>query len=316
MPALPPFSPLAVTLALSALVFLTSWSATALRRWLRFRRRRHLPAQAGAAALAFGATLAGERRAAMQTTLVAVCGALTALFTSPAPEFVQIESVDSLSAVGLCILVSACLTIVLRRWPRERKAASDVLARHSTGARLETIRLPSQRIFHDVIPGAGGSIAHVLTAASGIYAVFTLADRFDGTGAFLRDRNTLALPASRAAINLHEIRSRTAQLQHWLQAESGVASRVRTVLVVRAWQSATVGPNDMLIVTPRDAVMLKGWKDPSTALMDDELDKIQQVLEQARVPHFTHWAAYRRDATVRTLPRQEVSSGSATEANA
>ncbi|MEL6366892.1 MAG: hypothetical protein AAFQ16_02915, partial [Pseudomonadota bacterium] len=136
MPALPPFSPLAVTLALSALVFLTSWSATALRRWLRFRRRRHLPAQAGAAALAFGATLAGERRAAMQTTLVAVCGALTALFTSPAPEFVQIESVDSLSAVGLCILASACLTIVLRRWPRERKAASDVLARHSTGARL------------------------------------------------------------------------------------------------------------------------------------------------------------------------------------
>ncbi|MEM6819990.1 MAG: hypothetical protein AAF578_14500 [Pseudomonadota bacterium] len=316
MPVLPPFSPLAVTLALSALVFLTSWSASSLRRWLRFRRRRHLPAQAGAAALAFGATLAGERRAAMQTTIVAICGTITALFSTPAPEFSDIASIDSLSAVGLCVLVAACLTIVLRRWPREGKAASDVVARHAIGARLETIRLPSQRIFHDVIPGSGGSISHVLTAASGIYAIFTLAERFDGAGAFLRDRNTLALPASRAAINLHEIRSRTAQLQHWLQAQSGVACRVRSVVVMQGWQSNTVGPNDMLVVTPQDAVMLKGWKDASTALMDDELDKIQAVVEQAPVPRFTQWSAYRRDATVRTLPRQEVSSGSATEANA
>lgn len=313
---LPNFSPLAIALASSAAVLLIGWSAAAVVRWYRFRRRRHLPAQAGASALALCSTLAGQRRAALGALACAICSALTALFATQPADFSNWRTVDSLSALGLIGLAALSLTIIVRRLPREQKAGNDVLVRHRTAVRLESIGLPRQRLFHDVVPSSGGNIPHVLTATSGVYAIYSIPDRFGASGAMLRDRNLLVLPIARATVDLKTIRSRTAQLQHWIEAETGHTSRVKTVLVLNGWAPQSQGPGDILVVAPPDVVMLKGWRDASAALMDEQLTDIQKLLEKAHAPHFRSWSGYRAHALARTRKRYVKSSGSATAANA
>ncbi|MEL7310891.1 MAG: hypothetical protein AAFN07_05230 [Pseudomonadota bacterium] len=313
---IPPETAPAVALALSALVFVLAWLGATLACWRSDRQRRHLPAQAGASASAFARLLAGQRRAALLALTVAVTAGVTAIVAVGLPMLDRVLDIQSAALIGLVAVSALSLTVVVRRWPREGKAMNDALTRKSVGARLDSMCLHGQRLFHDVIPGNGGSIPHVLTTTSGIYAIYTIAHRFNATGAILQDRDTAVLPASNAVVDLRAVRSRSAQLQHWLKKTDGVQCRVRSVVTLDKWPADNATPADILIVNPSDVVMLQGWRDSREALMDDELGRIRATLSAAAAPRFRSWAGYRKDALVKRTTRQAVSRGSAAAANA
>ncbi|MEO0364219.1 MAG: hypothetical protein AAF265_01880 [Pseudomonadota bacterium] len=313
---IPPETAPAVALALSALVFAIAWLGTAVACWRSDRQRRHLPAQAGASASALARVLAGQRRAAILSLTVALTAGSTALIAVGAPTLQAELDMKGLAVIGLIAMSALCLTVAVRRWPRESKAMNDALSRKQVGARLESMCLNGQRLFHDVIPGKGGSIPHVLTTTSGVYAIYTVPHRFNGTDASVQDRDTLLFSTSNAIVDLRAVRSRSAQLQHWIGQMDGVKCRIRSVVAVNRWPADNSTPADILIVNPADVVMLQGWRDSREALMDDELGKIRTTLSAAVSPRFQTWATYRKDALVRRTKRQAASSGSATAANA
>jgi len=145
------------------------------------------------------------------------------------------------------------------------------------GHQLQQISTGANRVFHDVETSAG-VVDHVLVGQTGIYAVNVVARRGARNGSAVLDGNELSFSNSDKALQIIDVTAATARLEKEICQLLGHKIRVRSVVAVPGWEIAEQASEQHLLVNERMIAMLRGWKDQSDYLMNEDVDLLQQEL--------------------------------------
>jgi len=163
-------------------------------------------------------------------------------------------------------------TILTRRQVRFVRDANVAI-----GHQLQQISTGANRVFHDVITSAG-VVDHVLVGQSGIYAVNVVARRGGKNGCAMLDRSSLSFSTGKEQTPLVKIAAGTARLEKEICRLLGHKVRVRSVIAAPGWEIGVQTNENHLLVNERNISMLRGWKDQSDYLMNEDVDALQKEL--------------------------------------
>jgi NADH:ubiquinone oxidoreductase subunit 3 (subunit A) len=152
-------------------------------------------------------------------------------------------------------------------------------ANMAVGHSLQRISSKGYAIFHEVRAG-NHIIDNVVVGAKGAYAVnvFVL-DKARGKDATARfNDSSLIFGNAKTTQPVSVSVNRVGSLGKELSKVVGHSIRVRSVIAVPGWNVASTGTDRHLLVNEKTVVMLTGWTDPETYLMDEDVDKIQEYL--------------------------------------
>lgn len=162
-----------------------------------------------------------------------------------------------------------------------------ILARHNVkfvrdanvaiGHQLQQISVGANRVFHDVETSAG-VVDHVLVGQTGIYAVNVVARRAAKAGHAVLDGVEISFSGSGKSIPIVDVSASTARLEKEICQLLGHKIRVRSVIAVPGWDIGEQSSERHLLVNERTIAMLRGWKDQSDYLMNEDVDILQQEL--------------------------------------
>lgn len=163
-------------------------------------------------------------------------------------------------------------TILTRRQVRFVRDANVAV-----GHQLQQISTGANRVFHDVVTTAG-VVDHVLVGQTGIYAVNVVARRAGKNGSAILRGNNLSFSNRQEQTPLVEITASTARLEKEICHLLGHKIRVRSVIAVPGWDIGEQANENHLLVNERTIAMLRGWKDQSDYLMNEDVDELQRDL--------------------------------------
>lgn len=163
-------------------------------------------------------------------------------------------------------------TILTRRQVRFVRDANVAV-----GHQLQQISTGANRVFHDVVTTAG-VVDHVLVGQTGIYAVNVVARRAGKNGSAILKGNYLSFSNRQEQTPLVEITASTARLEKEICHLLGHKIRVRSVIAVPGWDIGEQANENHLLVNERTIAMLRGWKDQSDYLMNEDVDELQRDL--------------------------------------
>lgn len=147
----------------------------------------------------------------------------------------------------------------------------------AVGHQLRQIAPGTSRVYHEV-PTSAGIVDHVVVGTSGIYAVNVVARRPSSNGAVELAENGLCFSPSGHTASIVELAAKSNRLGRELSKALGHKIRVRSVLAVPGWQIAKQTDENHLLVNERTLGMIKGWRDSSDNLMNDDVAAIQADL--------------------------------------
>ena len=124
----------------------------------------------------------------------------------------------------------------------------------------------------------GVIVDHVVVGTSGIYAVNVVARRPSSNGAVELAENGLCFSPSGYTASIVELAAKSNRLGRELSKTLGHKIRVRSVLAVPGWQIEKQTDENHLLVNERTLGMIKGWRDSSDNLMNDDVAVIQADL--------------------------------------
>ena len=142
------------------------------------------------------------------------------------------------------------------------------------GHQLQQISTGANRVFHDVVTTAG----IVLVGQTGIYAVNVVARRAGKNGSAILKGNNLSFSTTQEQTPLVEITASAARLEKEISRLLGHKIRVRSVIAVPGWDIGEQMSENHLLVNERTIAMLRGWKDQSDYLMNEDVDALQKEL--------------------------------------
>lgn len=145
------------------------------------------------------------------------------------------------------------------------------------GHQLQQISTGANRVFHDVETSAG-VVDHVLVGQTGIYAVNVVARRGAKNGSAVLEQNELSFSNNDTAMPITAIAASAARLEKEICQLLGHKIRVRSVIAVPGWEIGEQASEKHLLVNERMIAMLRGWKDQSDYLMNDDVELLQQEL--------------------------------------
>jgi len=163
-------------------------------------------------------------------------------------------------------------TILARRQIRFMRDANVAI-----GHQLQQISTGANRVFHDVTTGAG-MVDHVLVGQTGIYAVIVVARRGGKTGSAMLENNELSFSNSDDTLCIVDTTASVARLEKEICRLLGHKIRVRSVIAVPGWDIGEQASERHLLVNERTIAMLRGWKDQSDYLMNEDVDILQNEL--------------------------------------
>ena len=147
----------------------------------------------------------------------------------------------------------------------------------AVGHQLQQISTGANRVFHDVVTTAG-VVDHVLVGQTGIYAVNVVAQRSGKNGNAILDGPTLSFSNNDTTTPVVDITASTARLEKEICQLLGHKIRVRSVIAVPGWAIGEQASERHLLVNERTIAMLRGWKDQSDYLMNEDVDLLQKEL--------------------------------------
>jgi hypothetical protein len=163
-------------------------------------------------------------------------------------------------------------TVVAHRNVRFMRDASVAV-----GHQLQKISTGANRVFHDVKTTAG-IVDHVLVGRSGVYAVNVVARRGRKDGNAVLKDSYLSFSGSDERTPIVDITASTARLEKEVCHLLGHKVRVRSVIAVPGWHIGEQASQNHLLVNERTIPMLRGWRDRSDYLMDDDVEALQEEL--------------------------------------
>jgi len=147
----------------------------------------------------------------------------------------------------------------------------------AVGHQLQQISTGANRVFHDVATSAG-VVDHVLVGQSGIYAVNVVARRGGKNGNTVLKDSSLSFSNTEDTTPAVEITASAARLEKEICQLLGHKIRVRSVIAVPGWDIGEQASERHLLVNERTIAMLRGWKDQSDYLMNEDVDTLQKEL--------------------------------------
>jgi hypothetical protein len=145
------------------------------------------------------------------------------------------------------------------------------------GHQLQRIASTHGRVYHDV-PTSAGIVDHVLVGQGGVYAINVIAKRHLKKGSVQLRDNELGFSNSQKILSIVNIIAPTKRLEKEFRKLTGKNVQVRSVIAVPGWDISDQTGNDHLLVNERTLPMIRGWKDQSDYLMDEDADALQQDL--------------------------------------
>jgi hypothetical protein len=147
----------------------------------------------------------------------------------------------------------------------------------AVGHQLQQISTGANRVFHDVRTSAG-IVDHVLVGQTGVYAINVVARRGGRKGsAGLRD-NHVRFSGSDERIPIVDVTSSAVRLEKEISQLLGHKIRVRSVIALPGWHIGAQTSEQHLLVNERTIPMLRGWRDQSDYLMNEDVEALQQEL--------------------------------------
>lgn len=162
---------------------------------------------------------------------------------------------------------------VITRW--QIKFLRD--ANIAIGHQLQQISNGLSRVYHDVETSAG-VVDHLVVGQAGIYAVNVVAKRARKGGSVQLQENALLFSGSKVEHSIVDIAARTARLEKEFHQLLGHKAKVRSVIAAPGWDIGEQTNDQHLLVNERNIAMLRGWKDNSDHLMNDDVDTLQKTL--------------------------------------
>ena len=175
---------------------------------------------------------------------------------------------------GAAALAVYRLTRTISSW-REIRFLRD--ANIAVGHSLQRIASNHGRVFHDVWTSAG-VVDHVMVGASGVYAINVVARRGSGKGNVKLLGDELHFSRRHAAASVVDIATKTTRLEHEFRELLRNAVRVRSVIAVPGWQVEAQNGDGCLVVNERTLPMLRGWKNETDYLMEEDVEALLDYL--------------------------------------
>lgn len=188
------------------------------------------------------------------------------------PDWQLYLFLSALAAAALFVAYRLGMTLFTWRQLRFLRDANIAI-----GHQLQWISSGHGRVFHDV-PVPSGMVDHVLVGPSGIYAVSVVARRPSASGQSRISNDEVQFRPSRKACDVAEIGTAVAELAHELSKRVGHNLRVRSVIAVPGWDISAQTGGEHLLVNERNLPMMRGWKDQTEYLMNEDVDEIQRWL--------------------------------------
>jgi len=163
-------------------------------------------------------------------------------------------------------------TIIARRQVRFLQDANIAI-----GHRLHQISSGLTQVFHDVRTSAG-VIDHVVIGRTGLYAVNVVAKRArDGHSVHLQG-NALQFSSSKTELSIVDFAANATRLEKEFQKLLAHNVRVRSVIAAPGWEIGDQTNEHHLLVNERNIGMLRGWKDSTDHLMDEDVDRLKNEM--------------------------------------
>lgn len=147
----------------------------------------------------------------------------------------------------------------------------------AVGHQLQNIATGANRVFHDIETSAG-IVDHVLVGQTGIYAVNVVARRRGNKGNAVLNGGDLTFTNSNKTTAVVDVTASAARLEKEICKLLGHKIRVRSVIAVPGWDIGEQASENHLLVNERTIVILRGWKDQSDYLMNEDVDALQKEL--------------------------------------
>jgi hypothetical protein len=182
-----------------------------------------------------------------------------------------------ISVLGVVALYAAgrFVTIWLARRRTEFVRDATIAAGHG----LQKLTANSNRVFHDVCCGAA-VIDNVIVGLHGVYAVHVVARRAGKNNRVSLEGDILSFAPGNHTLSLAEFGQRTKQLAREFRKVLNKEVHVRCVVAVPGWEIESQASENHLIVNERNLAMLRGWKDQNDYLMNEEVEKLQELLTE------------------------------------
>ena len=182
-----------------------------------------------------------------------------------------------ISVLGVVALYAAgrFVAILLARRRTEFVRDATIAAGHG----LQKLTANSNRVFHDVPCGAG-LIDNVIVGLHGVYAVHVVARRARKNNRVRLEGDILSFASGKHSRSLEEFGQRTKQLAQEFRKILKHEVHVRCVVAVPGWEIESQASENYLIVNERNLAMLRGWKDQNDYLMNEEVQKLQELLTE------------------------------------
>jgi hypothetical protein len=184
----------------------------------------------------------------------------------------------ALSAVLVVISLLIPFQIIKLKRARSRLAFRRS-ANIAVGHALQRIASRGYNVYHDVRVGSH-VIDNVVIGAKGAYAVnvFVLGNHRAKNGTARLDESNLVFGKARTSAPVGVSVNRVGGLSKELSKVIGHPIRVRSVIAIPGWNVASTDSDKHLLVNEKNVVMLTGWTDPDTYLMDDDVTQIHDYL--------------------------------------
>lgn len=223
----------------------------------------------------------GQLRSLLLTPLLVfiIAAGTLILAEPPVPDAFTVTwrqvAVLAVTLAGAAALVVRALLITLER----RRLGLRIAAAKAIAQALVRITGNRNRIFNDVRTGFG-VIDHVIAGLHGIYAimVYTRPARRNATVTVSGD--TLDFGDERRNVSLAYARKLADRFSRECGKLLGNPPHVRLVVAVPGWEVTAQGAQDLLVANERNIGMLAGWRDQRDYLMNEDVDRLQQHLDE------------------------------------
>jgi hypothetical protein len=147
----------------------------------------------------------------------------------------------------------------------------------AVGHQLQQISTGANRVFHDVKTSAG-VVDHVLVGQTGVYAINVVPRRTTRNGSAGLKNNHLLFSNGVKPVPIVDITASALRLEKEISRLLGHKIRVRSVIAVPGWNIGNQTSEEHLLVNERTIPMLRGWRDQSDYLMNEDVDALQKEL--------------------------------------
>jgi hypothetical protein len=190
-------------------------------------------------------------------------------------ETYVLVTVAIIAALAFVYAIYRLAGIVVQR----RRTGFQRAANITVGQELQKITGNLNRVFHDV-PCHKGVVDHVLVGQQGVYAVHVIARRTGTHNKIRLTQNLLSFAPGRFSIALDSYAAVSDQLARSFGKLLRHPVSIRTVLVVPGWELEEQTSEHLLVVNENNLIMLRGWKDRSEYLLNEEAESLHEFLMQ------------------------------------